>query len=110
MARELLSHLLTVRGCKVDTAVSGMEGLGKMKRKKFDLVIADTDMLDMEGAAFVKTGRDIIPGLSIVLIRGDKGQESSWPDDEPQADLNIHKPLDVNRFVRLIAGLLMKRP
>jgi len=81
-----------------------------MKRKRFDLVIADTDILDMEGAAFVKTGRDIIPGLSIVLIKGDKGRENSWTDDESPADLNIYKPLDVNRFVRLIAGLLIVRP
>ena len=109
VVRELLSHLLTLKGCKVDTAVTGMEGLGKMKRRKFDMVIADTDMLDMEGAAFVKTGRDINPGLSIVLIKEDKGEIGSGTDDESSADLNIYKPLDVNRFVRLIAGLLIVR-
>ena len=59
IARELLSHLFINKGCRVDTAADGMEGLGKLKRKRFDLMIADMETLRFKEDIFLKKSRDI---------------------------------------------------
>ncbi len=107
VARELLSHQLTSRGCRVDTAVDGMEGLGKLKRKKFDLMIADIETLDVEEDIFLKKSRDINPDLAVVFIRGEDVPLNLNPIDESMAVLSVLKPFDISRVSKQVAEFLM---
>ncbi|MFC1533546.1 ATP-binding protein [Thermodesulfobacteriota bacterium] len=109
VARELLSHSLTSKGCKVNTAANGLEGLGELKKKKYHLVIADTELLGTEGNIFIIKSRKMNPESSIVLIKGDEEGVQFNQDDKPDADLNIMKPIDMNRAVKQILELLMAR-
>ncbi|MFC1866969.1 ATP-binding protein [Thermodesulfobacteriota bacterium] len=109
VARELLSHLLTSKGCNVNTANNSLEGLGELKRKKFDLVVAETETPHLGGNSFVKKSRKINPELSIVVIKGAPEGDPLGANDEPDADLMIMKPLDVNKVVKQILKLLMFR-
>lgn len=102
--RELLSHMLCSRGSKVETAADGIEGLGRLKRREFDLMIADTGALHLESDLFVKRCRDLHPNLSIVLITRD-GQ-SPDPDGNSMADLKIRKPVVMNRLLKQVTELL----
>jgi len=107
--RELLSQLLINKGCRVDTAGSGMEGLGKLKKGKFDLVIADTGIPDVGGNIFLKKSRKINRKLSIVLITGYEGDDSLDHIEEEAVDLVLMKPIDVNRAVKQVSEVLMGR-
>jgi len=107
IAREILSHLLTSKGCKVDTANNGLEGLGKLKRKNFDLVIADTETLRVSGGTLIKKYSKTNPKMSIALIR-DREDVNDW-QDELVADLNIIKPIDVNMVLKQVSEVLMNR-
>ena len=109
IARELLSHLLSSKGCKVDTANDSLEGLGKIKRHRYNLVIADIETFLSDGNSLVKKCTKIDPKMSIALIKGVENRKDIGPQDEPGVDLYIRKPLDVNIVVQQISELLMRR-
>ena len=109
VTRELLSHLLFTKGCRVDTAADGIEGLGKLKRKKFDLMIADVNAFHLEEDIFVKKCVTLHPDLSIVLITEGEKSVNLNRDYESMVDLNIIKPLVVNRLVKRVMALLVAK-
>ena len=57
--RELMAQFFNKKGCRVDTAINGLEGLGKMKKRKCDLVIADTELDDVDRDSFCISPEDI---------------------------------------------------
>jgi PAS domain S-box-containing protein len=109
VARELLSHLLASKGCKVDTANSSLEGIGKLKRKRFDLIIADTETLLSGGSSIVKKYAGIDPKMSIALIGDGRNSNSYNLLDDLAADLYVLKPLDIKRVIKQVSELLMER-
>jgi PAS domain S-box-containing protein len=108
IARELLSHLLSSKGCKVDTANNILEGLGKIKRQKYNLVISDIEASPSDMTFLVKKFEKIDPKMSIALIRGNEDGKDIGLPDEHGVDLTLRKPLDVNMVVRQVSELLMK--
>jgi len=48
-ARTLLKNILDAAGYRVETAVDGLDGFGKLKGGGFDLVVSDVDMPRMNG-------------------------------------------------------------
>jgi signal transduction histidine kinase len=46
---EIAAELLTLAGINADTALSGMEALDKCKKKKYDLILMDHMMPEMDG-------------------------------------------------------------
>lgn len=47
--RTLLHKLLSFSGYEVDLAENGMHGLQRLKDKKYDLIISDVNMPEMDG-------------------------------------------------------------
>jgi len=108
VARELLSHLLASKGCRVDTANSSLEGIGKLKRKRFDLVIADTETLLSGGSSIVKKYAGINPKMSIALIGDGPNGNTYNLQDDLAADLYFLKPLDIKRVIKQVSEFLME--
>jgi PAS domain S-box-containing protein len=106
VARGLLSYLLLTKGCKVETAADGVEGLGKLKRKDWNLMIADAEALHMEGEVFIKKCKDLHPDLSFVLITRDEESMNPSPDHPSATDLKVKKPLVMNNLVKRVMELL----
>jgi len=67
VARELMSHLLTDRGCRLDTSKSSLEGLAKIKKNKIDLVVADTGSIEMDIKKFLKKCKILKPKMLTVF-------------------------------------------
>lgn len=105
--RELLSYLLKEKGCRVETATNGPEGLGLLKKRKFDLVIADTGALNTDEERFVKSSKRIRRDLTIVLILENNKDAIPYDIDESAADLTMNKPLDLNKVVKKVSKLLV---
>ncbi len=105
VAREVLSHTLKARGCRVLKTLNAAEGLVKLKNRPFDMLIIDDAALNMERGVFIKKARKAVPGLSVALITSKAG---SGIDSRQGAkpDLNIIKPVDVNSAVKRISELL----
>jgi len=67
---QTLAERLTMRGLKVDTAISGTEALEKARKTTFDVVILDLVMPGMDGIETLKRLRAIKPDLQVILLTG----------------------------------------
>ncbi|MDY7037369.1 MAG: ATP-binding protein [Thermodesulfobacteriota bacterium] len=105
---ELLTQLLVSRGIRVFSASNGPEGLNKLKRKGFDLIIADAESLEMDEGALMQKIKIINGNLPVVLIIDHEEGERLEEMNRPNADLIIIKPIDMNRAVKQIIKLLRK--
>jgi PAS domain S-box-containing protein len=103
---ELLSKVLVSRGHKVVMASSGSEGLQKLKKKKFDLVLADSAAADMGKGAFIQKINKMNEGLPFVLMKGQTVGEEPGVTGKSAFDLIIRKPLDMDKVVGQVEGLL----
>ena len=106
VAREILSHPLKIKGCRIVKAVNAAEGLVKLKNKSFDMLVVDEMALNIERGIFFKKARKAIPGLSIVLIAGTKPKADIDRHDGHEANLIIKKPVNVNSAVKKISEVL----
>ncbi len=66
----LLSRFLTKNGYETQMAHSGSKGLAKFSEDKFDAVICDYRLGDMEGSEVLKNLRKEHPGLKVLMITG----------------------------------------
>jgi len=67
-ARNLLSMVLGKEGYSVHTAPDGQHALEKMKKRRFDVVIADHHRPKMNGVHLVLLGRLVWPDTPIILL------------------------------------------
>jgi PAS domain S-box-containing protein len=109
VAREVLSHLLKIKGCRITKLNNALEALGSLKKKSFDMVIADQTALNVDRMLFIEKARKIVPGLSIAIITGDNIDSDSTPLYSQDADLYIRKPVDVDLAVKHISDILSSR-
>ena len=109
ICRELLAQLLRDKGFKTHTASNILEGLGKIKRIKCDLVIADTGLSVHEIPGFIAKTRQIVPRTEVILITEQEIKNSGHSFDEIQADLILIKPINTNDLVKKAMEMLMKR-
>ncbi len=79
--RQMVSFTLKGKGHEVTEAIDGVDALGKAKSGKFDLVLSDVNMPNMDGISLVKELRKL-PAFKFTPIlmlttesTGDKKQE-----------------------------------
>ena len=56
--RKFVAASLNMKGFRVVTAADGIEALERMPTEKFDLIITDLNMPDMDGYEFIRTVRE----------------------------------------------------
>lgn len=66
----LLGRFLTRNGYEIEMAHSGAKGIAKFTEKKFDAVICDYRLGDMEGIKVLTTLRKESPGVKVIMITG----------------------------------------
>ncbi|UCF57499.1 MAG: PAS domain S-box protein [Deltaproteobacteria bacterium] len=103
---ELLSQVFVSRGYRVLTASSGLEGLQKLKKKEFDMILADYAAPGTGGEALVQKIRKIERELPIALMTRPLAEEEFKPIKKSAVDLIITKPLDMDKVVGQVEDLL----
>ncbi len=106
---ELLSKVLVSRGHKVVMVSSGSEGLQKLRKKKCDLVLADSAAADMGRGALIHKMKKMKKELSFVLMKGQAVGEKPGATRESAFDLIITKPLDMDKVVGQVEDLLRRK-
>jgi PAS domain S-box-containing protein len=107
VVRELLAHLLDSKGCKLNTADNGLEGLGILKRKKCNMVIADMSALGIPEEDFIKRCKKINSEMLLVMIRQGSERDNSGRVEKSDWGLDIIKPIDINKLVEQSLRLLI---
>ncbi|MFH1625456.1 MAG: response regulator [Pseudomonadota bacterium] len=65
-----LSRLLRREGYRILTARNALEGLGRLRNDKVDLVIADYKMPGMDGVEFLKAVKTKYPEIARIILTG----------------------------------------
>jgi len=97
--RRTLKDILTFEKYKVDEAKDGMEGLAKIKKSKYDLVLMDIKMPNMDGIEALERLQDIQPDLPVIMISGHANIDNAVEAVKKGAFDFISKPPDLNRLL-----------
>lgn len=67
---SLLSHFLKRKGFETDMAYTGPKGVQKFKEGKFDVVLCDFRLGDMDGRRVLQEVKAIDPKVTVIIITG----------------------------------------
>jgi cyclic di-GMP phosphodiesterase len=68
--RDVLSEGLGSSGYLCETACDGVEGLEKLRKNGFELVVSDIDMPEMDGVQFLQEIKKSRPDTEIIMLTG----------------------------------------
>ena len=102
-----LREVLEYEEFEVDTARSGNEGLEKVKKMPFDLIISDIKMEGMDGVEFLKsvTEKENLP-IPFIMISGHGSIDLAVDCVKHGAFDFIEKPLDLSRVLSTVRNAL----
>jgi PAS domain S-box-containing protein len=109
MTRELLLQLLQNRGFMVDGAVSIPEGLKKLRRKKYDLIVSDAGMTDVHAGMVVRRMKALAPGVPIATLAAYGSGDTAKGIRGSEVDLVIARPIDMNKAIEQVSEVLIER-
>jgi PAS domain S-box-containing protein len=108
LCRILLEVFLN-KGYRVVAAGSAREGLHILKKKKFDLILVDSGLAEMKRNDVIKKMRKMNRDQPMALIVDGATEESTKPEEKSGFELIITKPLDMNRVLSDVEGVLLER-
>ena len=109
IATDLLTQMFKAKGGKVTFAYSCVEGLKLLRKKKFDLVVADLDTPDFKIAGIIRKIREMKQCLPIAILDVGGNGKSSSGSGRPDADLVIESPLEMVGVALRISEALEKK-
>jgi len=110
-ARRAVVSMLKQTGHTVSVASDGAEGIEKLKQQRFDLVICDIVMPQVDGTAvmaYIAAMPNRPPVLAISGAGGVFSVSETLQTARIKADAFLEKPFDKDRFNEMVAKLLAK--
>ncbi len=102
--RDMLRHL----GHKVDSAVGAKAALEKFQSGKYDLVITDYSMPEMNGAELAGALKKQAPQQIVVLLTAYAFSIAADSKEPPPVDLILTKPISLTELQGAVARLFEK--
>lgn len=106
--RRALRDILEFEKYEVVEATNGTECLVKLKQGKFDLIILDIKMPQMDGLDALDRISLLVPETPVVMISGHADIETAVETVKKGAFDFISKPLDLNRLLITLRNALDK--
>lgn len=106
--RRVLSKILTEEDAsyQIFEAVDGAEGIEKIKKEDFDLVLCDIKMPKKDGMEVLCEAKNLKPEMVIVMISGHGDLETAVQAMKLGAFDYISKPPDLNRLLGTVRNAL----
>lgn len=106
--RNTLREILEYEKFKVDEAEHGKAGLQKLKDAKYDLMLCDIKMPQLDGMDLLELAVQINPDMPVVMISGHGNIETAVDALKNGAFDFIEKPIDLNRLLVTVRNALDK--
>jgi PAS domain S-box-containing protein len=103
---EALAGLLASAGHEAEQATGGREGLAKLERGRFDVVITDLSMPDKDGWAVAAEIRQRWPGVRIVMTSGFAIPPDVYKKNRGLIDALVPKPIRIDDITAVLARVL----
>lgn len=91
-----VARVLTLRGFEVTTASNGAEALALIESNRFDVVVSDIAMPDMNGVQLLRRLRDMDLVVPVVLVTGEPAVSTAVEAIEYGAFRYLTKPVESN--------------
>lgn len=99
--RDYISDILTEKGFEVVTAINGKDGLSKLDKSDFDLVITDIQMPELDGVGFYQLAlkkHSYLRNRFLFMTGAHFTEPESWPFHH--MDLNfLKKPFTLKELL-----------
>jgi len=107
--RDTLKEIIEYEDHKVELASDGFEGIELAKASKYDVILCDIKMPQMDGLEVIEKLMDICPEVPIIMISGHGTVETAVEALKRGAYDFIEKPLDLNRLLVTIRNALERK-
>jgi DNA-binding response OmpR family regulator len=107
--RRTLTQIFTRTGYQAAEAASGQEALQQIARQRFDLVILDIRLPDMDGTDVLKAARPTAPDTVFILLTAHGALDSAIVAVRHGAFDYLLKPSPVQEIVRAVEAGLAER-
>jgi len=108
--RLLITELMKTAKYSVDSAKDGVEGLEKIKKKKYDLVLLDIWMPRMNGLEVLAQLRDEPSRPKVIVMTADNTPETLLTAVREQAYHYVSKPFQPKALQELVKKTLASKP
>ncbi len=107
--RDTLKEIIEYEEHSVDLASDGFEGIELAKATKYDVILCDIKMPQMDGIEVIEKLMDVCPEVPIIMISGHGNVETAVEALKKGAYDFIEKPLDLNRLLVTIRNALERK-
>ena len=97
--RETIAAILSDKGHQCESAENGVEALEKCKGTKFDAVVTDLDMPEMDGITLTRELTRCFLDLPVMLMTADDDDSLEGSARDAGAREFLRKPFDVSEFL-----------
>ena len=104
--RRLLGRILTREGYDTTTAANGVEALRLVANERFDLVVTDIKMPEMDGLQLLQEIREFEPSLPVIVITAYGTIENAVQALRAGAYDYIAKPFEADEIKLTVAKVL----
>ncbi len=109
IVRTSCSRSLGPEGYEVKLAKNGLEGLNMIRSEKFDIVLTDLKMPDMDGIEVLKKIKEEWPGVEVIIITGYQTVDTAVKSIKLGAFDYIEKPFTPDALIAAIAKALDRK-
>ena len=105
--RDTLADILEEIGLQIDQAADGLEAVGKVSTRSYDLVLMDIRMPVMNGVEALRRIKMLRPGLPVVMMTAYTAAAEVEEARRQGAEAVLYKPLDIPQLLNLLRRTLM---
>jgi len=105
---QLITDMLSLDGYHVDTAPNGIAALGKIERRRYDLILTDLHMPELDGAGLYRelAKRQTHPRQKIIFLTGTAGTSEAHRLVQETGLPMLRKPFNVVELLELVRKVL----
>jgi len=106
---KTLSANLEDMGYRVDTAINGKEALELIRKRGFNIVIADIKLPDISGLEILETAKELNPETAVIMITGHASIETAVNAINEGAYAYILKPVAMSELETTLNNALREQ-
>ncbi len=110
IVRDSCERVLKNAGYEVQTVCNGRDALAACRAQRFDVMLTDLRMPDMDGLEVAKALTSEFPDIRIIVITGYPSQDTAQQARELGVFDYIQKPVNPNRLTEATAEVLTHPP
>ena len=107
--RSLLEDVLDEEGFKTESASNGSEGLRKLSKESFDLILTDIRMPGLTGLDILPVIKRLQPEASVIVITAFGNEEIHRRSVEKGAAGYLEKPIHMDKLKTLVHEMVSSK-